>query len=213
MLTHIFWNSDPDPLTWQPVPTTFERAEVASTVVAPALFADSGLTRAIYRGAGYVGTHKGDDLADAILRALAARPGLVYGYTARVDTAAHLHGIASPQWATAVRATAAVIDRIVDGLPPDAALLVTADHGGLDIPAAARWDAGTDARLSAGLRVIAGEPRFRHLHVVDGATDDVIGAWSEVLGEHADGAAARAGGRARSVRRPSRRRTGPASAT
>jgi hypothetical protein len=185
VLSHIYWTDDPDPLVWQPQPTVFERSIIASTVVAPALFTDSGLSRAVYRGADYIGTARGDDLAAVMLRALDDRPGLVYGYTARVDTAAHLHGIASAEWDSAMCSTAALIERIVDGLPPDAALLVTADHGGIDVPATARWDIGTDARLSAGVRVVAGEPRFRHLHVVAGAHDDVVATWSGVLGEHA----------------------------
>jgi hypothetical protein len=65
-------------------------------------------------------------------------------------------------------------------------LLVTADHGGLDVPASARFDIGTDALLSAGLRVVAGEPRMRYLHTVAGATADVIAAWQAVLGDRAE---------------------------
>ena len=46
----------------------------------------------------------------------------------------------------------ALVARLVDGLPPDAALLVTADHGQLDIPAEHRFDLDTDPRLRAGVR-------------------------------------------------------------
>jgi len=36
--------------------------------------------------------------------------------------------------------------------------------------------------LRAGIRVVAGEPRVRYLHTVDGATADVIDTWRGVLG-------------------------------
>ena len=185
VLTHIVWRDDPDPATWQPVPTVFERAEVPCAVVLPAAFAGSGLTAAAYRGARFVGLEPADDLVDTMLATLRETPGLVFGYTAAVDTAAHVHGIASPQWAQAARVTGEQLERLVAGLPADAALLVTADHGGLDVPPGSRRDLDRDARLSAGVRVVAGEPRLRYLHTRPGAADDVRAAWREVLGDDA----------------------------
>jgi hypothetical protein len=78
-----------------------------------------------------------------------------------------------------------VLARLVDGLPSDAALLVTADHGQLDVPAEGRFDIDTDPRLSAGVRVVAGEPRVRYAHTLPGARDDVLAAWRSVLGDAA----------------------------
>jgi hypothetical protein len=111
---------------------------------------------------------------------------LVYGYSAVLDTAAHLHGIASPQWAHAAAVVDALLSRIAAELPPDSVLLVTADHGGLDVPRDGRVDVGTDRRLAEGLRVVAGEPRVRYLHVLDGAEADVRATWSGVLGPRAE---------------------------
>jgi hypothetical protein len=189
VLTHIFWRDDPDPAVWQPVPTLFERAAAAglpSSVVLPAMFEGSGLTVAAYRGAGFIGLAPREDAVAGMLAGLAGGAGLVYGYTSRVDTAAHVHGISSPEWARAAAEVGAVIERLLAGLPDDAALLVTADHGGLDVPAKARLDLADDPRLTAGLRLVAGEPRFRHLHTVPGAADDVVAAWRAVLGERAE---------------------------
>jgi hypothetical protein len=185
VLTHIRWADDPDPRTWQPVPTVYERSSVPCTVVLPAVFRGTGLTVSAYRGADFVPLGSRDDAAGALLAAVRARPGLVFGYASALDTAAHVYGIASPQWATAATRIGELIERIVAGLPPDAALLVTADHGGLDVPAGSRVDLADDPRLSAGLRLVAGEPRFRYLHTVDGATGDVAATWSAVLGSRA----------------------------
>ncbi|MER6595504.1 alkaline phosphatase family protein, partial [Micromonospora purpureochromogenes] len=119
-----------------------------------------------------------------MLAALAAGPGptLVSGYHPDLDRHGHLTGVDSAPWRIAAAEVDALLARLVDGLPPDAALLVTADHGQLDVPAAHRFDLDTDSRLRAGVRVVAGEPRVRYLHVEPGAVDDVVAAWSAVLG-------------------------------
>ena len=184
VLNHVLWRDDPDPLDWQPVPTLFARAAAAGVpvrVLARPEFIGSGLTTAAYRGAGYLPTADGD-LADRMLDALHAGPGLVYGYHSALDTTAHVHGIDSPQWMEAVSVVDGLLGRLVAGLPPDAALLVTADHGGLDVPAGCRFEVDADPRLAEGVAVMAGEPRVRYLHTKPGATADVIAAWRETLG-------------------------------
>jgi hypothetical protein len=189
LLTHILWRDDPPPERWQPVPTVFtlgSAAGIGSSVVLPAMFAGSGLTRAAYGSADFIGLTKGDDQVDAIVRALHNGSSFVFGYTAAVDTAAHAHGIASEKWAAAAAYAGQLLERLVAALPADTALLVTADHGGLDVPPTARVDIGADAQLTAGVRVVAGEPRFRYLHTEPGATDDVCAAWQAMLGTTAD---------------------------
>lgn len=187
VLNHIEWTGDPEPLTWQPVRTQWERARaagVAVTVVSRPEFAGSGLTMAANRGGDYRGAAGGDALAATMLAALAAGPGptLVSGYHPDLDRHGHLTGVDSAPWRVAAAEVDALLARLVDGLPPDAALLVTADHGQLDVPAAHRFDLDTDPRLRAGVRVVAGEPRVRYLHVEPGAVDDVVATWSAVLG-------------------------------
>jgi hypothetical protein len=112
---------------------------------------------------------------------LRAAPGLVYAYTAELDTAAHLFGIGSPEWHGAAVRIDVLLTRLVEALPSDAALLVTADHGGLNVPTNARIDLDADPRLRAGVRVVAGDPRVRYLHTEPGAASDVVAAWTEVL--------------------------------
>ncbi|MGC5308943.1 alkaline phosphatase family protein [Micromonospora zamorensis] len=187
VLTHTDWAADPSPLHWQPVPTQLERARAAGvtvTVVSRPEFGGSGLTLAANRGGDFRGAAGGDAVAAAMLSALAGGPGptLVSGYHADLDRHGHVSGVDSAPWRVAATEVDALIARLVDGLPSDAALLVTADHGQLDIPVDHRFDLDTDPRLRAGVRVVAGEARVRYLHVEAGAVDDVLAAWSEVLG-------------------------------
>jgi hypothetical protein len=189
VLNHIWWRDDPPPTQWQPVPTWFERlhwAGVGARAVLPAAFLGSGLTEAAYRGAQFLAASNDDDYAYLVIDQLRAAPGLVYAYTAALDTAAHLFGVGSPEWHAAGAYVDALLTRIVEALPPDAALLITADHGGLNVPESQRIDLDADSRLSAGVRLVAGDPRVRYLHTEPGAASDVIAAWSELLNGRAD---------------------------
>ncbi|WP_410810978.1 alkaline phosphatase family protein [Micromonospora sp. 067-2] len=190
VLTHTDWAADPSPLRWQPVRTQLERARaagVAVSVVSRPEFGGSGLTLAANRGGDFLGATGAEAVAAAMLAALTAGPGptLVSGYHADLDRHGHVSGVDSAPWRIAATEVDALLARLVDGLPPDAALLVTADHGQLNVPATHRFDLDTDPRLRAGVRLVAGEARVRYLHVTAGAVDDVVAAWSAVLGNAA----------------------------
>jgi hypothetical protein len=190
VLNHLRWTDEPDPAHWQPVPTVFSRASaagVAASVVTRPEFAGSGLSVAAYRGAHFRGAPHVDGLVTEMLGALGATErALVYGYHPDVDRAGHQFGVDSPQWRAAVTEVDDLVRRLAERLPPDAALLVTADHGQVDVPAGRRFDLDSDARLRAGVAQVAGEARLRYLHTVPGARDDVLAAWREVLGPAAE---------------------------
>jgi hypothetical protein len=189
VLRHISWRGDPPATQWQPVPTWFERlqrAGVSARAVLPAAFVGNGLTEAAYRGAQFVAAKTDDDYAQLVIDQLRAAPGLVYAYTAVLDTAAHVFGIGSAEWHAAGAYVDALLTRLVEALPPDAALLITADHGGLNVPRHRRIDLDADSRMSDGVRVVAGEPRVRYLHTEPGAASDVIATWSELLNGRAE---------------------------
>lgn len=188
VLNHVRWRDEPSPAVWQPVPTWFQRlkeAGVSARAVLPALFLGSGLTEAAYRGAEFRPADPADDYAQLVVDDLRSAPGLVYAYTAELDTAAHVFGVGSEQWHAAAASVDALLARLLEALPPNAALLVTADHGGLNVPPEARVDLDADPRLTQGIRVVAGEPRVRYLHTEPGAAPDVRAAWTEILGARA----------------------------
>jgi Type I phosphodiesterase / nucleotide pyrophosphatase len=188
-LNHIQWKKDPDPLTWQARPTVFQQADaagVAATAVGPYPYAGSGLTAAAYRGAAYRGIVGPGDLTAQLLAALVAAPRtLVYGYLAELDLTGHVRGVDSDSWRAQLALIDRVVEQVVTGLPDDAALLVTADHGMLDVPAETRLDLDEEPELVDGVRLLTGEPRARYAHAVPGAERDVLDRWREVLGERA----------------------------
>ncbi|MEU2351317.1 nucleotide pyrophosphatase/phosphodiesterase family protein [Modestobacter sp. NPDC049651] len=189
VLNHVQWTDDPDPRAWQAQPTVFEQLTadgVACTVLAPHAFERSGLTRAVYRGAQFRSAVGPGDLVAGLHQALAAGPrALAYGYVSELDTTGHVRGVDSPAWRHQLALVDRLVEQVVAELPADAALLVTADHGMVDVPAATRLDTEADPRLTAGVRLLTGEPRARYVHTEPGAADDVLAAWTEVLGDRA----------------------------
>jgi len=190
IINHIHWGDDPDPYEWQPVPTAFDRAAavgVAVTAVTRPEFEGSGLTVAANRGAAFAGASDVADLSSRMLSALTAGtgPALVYGYHPDLDRYGHEDGVGSPSWTAAAEDVGKLVARLVDGLPPGAALLVTADHGQINIPAEGRIDMAGAPGLSDGVVAVAGEPRVRYLYAADGARDDVVATWGSVFGPSA----------------------------
>jgi hypothetical protein len=170
----------------QPEPTLFERAMddgVAVSRLGPGEHASSGLSRAVLRGGAFVDVMSMGDLAATAAHRLAgARRSLVYAYHADLDRTGHVRGVGSD----ALRLELANVDRLVaqiaERLPGDAALVVTGDHGMVDLRPEERIDLADQPELAAGVRLLAGEARARHVHASRGAARDVLSAWRELLG-------------------------------
>jgi predicted AlkP superfamily pyrophosphatase or phosphodiesterase len=108
-----------------PRPSFYERLEVPSTVLQPAHIWPSRYGSAAFAGATVVAFK---DLAAGV-RQLGA-PGFSYLYWDAIDAAGHQHGPSSAQFdAAAIDA----LNAIQAALPNDTLLLITADHGQVDV--------------------------------------------------------------------------------
>ncbi|HET6530617.1 MAG TPA: nucleotide pyrophosphatase/phosphodiesterase family protein [Actinoplanes sp.] len=187
IVNHIRWRDDPDPAEWQPVPTMFERLAargVATAAVTRPEFEGSGLTVSAQRGARFIGASDMADLSAGMLAALQDH-AVVYGYHPDLDRCGHEDGVGTPSWTEAAAGVGKLVARLVDGLPDRSALLVTADHGQIDIPDEGRIDMATTPGLSDGVVAVAGEPRVRYVYAAPGAAADVLAAWRSVFGPSA----------------------------
>ena len=188
-LNHIQWGDDPDPAEWQARPTVFEQAAadgVAVAAVGPYTFRGTGLTNAVYRGAGYPGSVGPGDLCALMVQSLEVGPRtLVNGYVPELDLTGHVRGVDSASWRAQLQLVDRTVEMLLDTLPDDAALLVTADHGMLDVPRDTRLDLDPTPDLDDGVRLLAGEPRARYVHAEPGAAHDVEQQWRAVLGDRA----------------------------
>ncbi|ACZ30949.1 type I phosphodiesterase/nucleotide pyrophosphatase [Xylanimonas cellulosilytica DSM 15894] len=166
-------------------PTVFERltaAGVRVTSVGPSRFAGSGMTLAALRGAQYTAAEKLGERVDGVVRALRA-PGLAYLYWGDVDKVGHHHGWQSWQWGDALEAFDLELARLVRSVPAGTLVLVTADHGQVQVDLADRFDVAHTPALAEGVTLVGGEPRALHLYADDAAA--VAARWRDVLGERA----------------------------
>jgi hypothetical protein len=181
------WDDRMVPERWQRHSTVFERLasdRIDALSVGPRAFDGSGFSRAILRGAPYRGE---DDLAGRF-RIAADRSrtprSLTYVYVPELDKAGHRDGVESGAWIAALEAVDASLRDLEAGVPKDTGIVVTADHGMLDIPHGAHVLFSAHLDILNGVRHVAGEPRFLHLGLEPGVdAREVAAAWTERFGD------------------------------
>jgi Type I phosphodiesterase / nucleotide pyrophosphatase len=188
LLNALRWDSRVDPVQWQPHPTVFDRIArdgVTTTAVSKRAFATSGLTLASQRGADFVGADTaGERIAETVHAVRHAR-SLTYVYDSELDGTGHRDGCSSEAWRLQLATIDFFAERLRAELPPDVVLVVTGDHGMVDVPVTGRVDVDDEPELLDGVAVFGGEARLRHLYCRAGAVDEVAEQWRARLGDEA----------------------------
>jgi hypothetical protein len=185
LVNELSWEDGPDPLRWQPHETVFEALEddgVTVTMVGPWYFKGSGLTTAALRGGGFRSGRSLDERVDAVASAVReSRRSLVYLYWGEVDKVGHVHGCQSWQWGDELEAVDAALSRLAARVPDDTSIVITADHGMVDVPFEARVDLADEPELMRGIRHLGGEPRCLQLYTEAGEREAVATRWRSRL--------------------------------
>ncbi|MGZ5366264.1 MAG: alkaline phosphatase family protein [Aeromicrobium sp.] len=188
-LNSLKWDQPIDPRAWQPHDTVLNAmiaAGIDASVVNESKFAASGLTLCSQRDVPFHGVGSTWERLDAILDAVEDSPrSVVYAYESRLDHTGHGKGCQSPEWLTMLTTIDTDLRRLREELPGDTVLVVTADHGMVDLPPDGRFDVDEHHHLLEDVVLLAGEARFRHLHTRPGAEDDVAARWAAALGDRA----------------------------
>jgi len=177
-----------DPLVWQSAPTLFEQATAAGRpafVVGFPAYAGTGFTRAILRGAEFRSAQSPSDRVELAWELADANDGaIVYCYLPEVDKAGHKHGIDSAEWVRALEDVDAALSlRIPDGV----GVLVTADHGMIDVPKHRQLVLDAADGWHDGIRHIGGEPRMLHVYTqADADLLAILDRWRRDLEGTAD---------------------------
>lgn len=189
LLNGLRWDSRVDPRTWQPRRTVYQRAAdagIAAFHIAQGSFRGTGLTKALMRGAEYLAADSMGALAARAADALADNPRVfLMVYHGDLDGTGHVFGVGSDAWRNQLAHVDRLAEHLAGGLPPGCPLYVTADHGMVDVGADDRIDVDAVPQLRAGVALLGGEPRARHVYARPGAAADVLAAWREVLGDRA----------------------------
>jgi hypothetical protein len=185
VFNELSWERGPDPLRWQPAPTVFEEVAaegVAVTSIGPAFFDGSGLTTAALRGGRFAAAGSLAERVDAAVDAVRAAPrALAYLYWGDLDKVGHVEGVDSWAWGEELTAIDRLLSVLVERVPKNTAVYVTADHGMVDVPTSCRIDLAEEPDLVAGVRQVTREVRAPMLYCKAGAVSDVVAAWTDRL--------------------------------
>ena len=135
-----------------------------------------------FGGTGFTAAHLGNSplhgysvqssLPIEVGRLLRADERFVYAYYDGIDKVAHGSGLGA-HYDAELRSVDRLVGDLVSELPPGAVLVVTADHGQIDVGPQVEL---LGREVMSGVQFISGEGRFRWLHALPGAADDLEAA-------------------------------------
>lgn len=128
-------------------------------------YEDSGFTRVTMQGARHHFAQNIDErLRLALQVATSERGSLTYVYIPELDKIAHKSGVASQEWREKFERVDACIREIASALPTEFGVLVTADHGVLDIDAINHIYLDEFLDCDDSLLSVCGDPRAPFLY-------------------------------------------------
>jgi len=148
-------------------------------VLSKAELEGSAFTEAHLRGSKPMGWRASSSIAVTIHSLLANGTRFVYAYYDGIDKIAHERGFGE-YYDAELRAADHLVAEVINVLPTDAVLLVTADHGQVMVGDAT---IAPDAALMQSVAYQSGEGRFRWLHLRQGASGDALSIAREKYGD------------------------------
>jgi hypothetical protein len=165
---------------FQPCPP-FPGAEGPVPVVTRHDYGPTGFTAAHLGRSALHRWHTPAGLVTAVRGLADAGSPFVYAYYEGIDRVAHAEGLGQ-YYDDELWAADRLVGDVLDALPPGVVLVVTADHGQVEVGANVEV---LGPEVMDGVRLISGEGRFRWLHVRSGAVDDVVASAMALHGDMA----------------------------
>ncbi len=175
------WDHIPDARSWQLAPTLFELASTAgirSSAFGRPAHAESGFSRAVLTGATYAsGSRIADRFAAAKSFIDTTEASLAYVYIDELDRAGHNEGWQSESWARRLEQLDAALADFLARLPPRTGVVLTADHGMVDVAPHQQVVFDRDSREFTDVVEVGGEPRFRSFYLREGSDPHPFAEW------------------------------------
>jgi arylsulfatase A-like enzyme len=166
--------------SFQPFPS-FPGAETLVPVVTRYDYGPTGFTAAHLGRVALHRWHTPAGLVTGVRRYVSEGAPFVYAYYEGIDKVAHARGL-KQDYDDELRAVDRLIGDVLEVLPEGAVLVVTADHGQVEVGPSIEV---LGREIMEGVTLMSGEGRFRWLHVRPGATADVAAAAAELYGKEA----------------------------
>jgi hypothetical protein len=158
----------PDPAVFQPR-DAFDGEAVP--VVNRSEFRHTKFSAMNLRGVDYRGWQSTATLVEHCRRLVAGGRRFVYAYYDSLDVVAHVYGMRDDYYARELASCDRLVGDLLDALPADVALAVTADHGHVHYERRVDFE-----EFAALIAVQSGESRFRYLHAHRGAARELLEA-------------------------------------
>jgi hypothetical protein len=142
-------------------------------------YAATGFSAAHLGNADLHGWHTPAGLVTAVRSLVASGAPFIYAYYEGIDRVAHARGLGA-HYDDELRYVDRLVGDVLGVLPAGTVLVVTADHGQVDVGTAVEV---LGADVMDGVSLISGEGRFRWLHARPGATSAVADAAKEAYGD------------------------------
>lgn len=170
-----------DPAEFQPLSPFLGSG---APVVTRAEFRHSGFSEAHLRSSEWLGWHTPSSILGQVRGALERDASFVYAYYDGLDKVGHVHGVGAVgdggHFEDELRFVDMLVGRLRDSLPDDVRLVVTADHGMIDV---GKQLCEIAPEIAADTVVSSGEARFLWLHTRPGRERDVMQAAKELYSE------------------------------
>ena len=184
------WGSAADPLEWQVHRTVMEMAaaqSVGTYIISSPAYDGSGFTQVTMRGAGqYLAGRTIGDRIDQAINLLRSNTDdwIAYLYIPEIDQIAHAEGVTSDRWLAAVEELDSQVKRLTAALGRTDAVVVTADHGVVDVPSHNQIFVDEILPKSDLLADVCGEPRVNFVYLNDSTESGrVAGELQAALGD------------------------------
>jgi predicted AlkP superfamily pyrophosphatase or phosphodiesterase len=165
------------PARFQPFPA-FPGSRGVVPVVSRADYAVTGFSAAHLGNSELHGWHVPSSIPLEVRHLLDRGDRFVYAYYDGIDRVAHATGLGD-HYQFELRSADHLVADVLEVLPPGAALVVTADHGQVEVGQNVEV---LGSELMDAVVLMSGEGRFRWLHLQPGAADDVAAAAQERYG-------------------------------
>lgn len=185
----LTWENGPRNVSsFRQVPTKFQQLRMqgrSSAAVTLQRFAGSALTALAFAGTELVARPSDENEVSGVVERVSqalTRHDIVYCYERLLDHSGHSYGFGSWQWLEQLVKVDDMVAALLDVASEDVCVLVTGDHGMVNVPVDRRIVAEDHDEL-AGFQRIGGEGRFRQLY--GPKPEKLAAAWQTFLGERA----------------------------
>ena len=153
--------------SWCDQPTYFTRArqlDLEALALVPPDFVGSTLSEITLRDANLKVSTELSQRCSHALQAFKQGADYVYLYWSQLDHWGHNRGWSHPRWLQELEAIDRGLSELRAQLPQDVAMVITADHGMVNVTAETTIDLAT-CELASQIAAVSGEPRALHIHL------------------------------------------------